>query len=165
MSALSAHRRTVIAHATVCLFLGCGFLWFAGRSLVSPGTPGPISPYHTTDKYFAGLLKTRLGSQRLMQVLGALPANEPVAVLFRAGEDEDIFLAYLVAYFAWPRVAQPVPLRGDDFLQQADALHAQPFSAIFFCGVKPPPALQQTVRIGDGLVLEVRSAKSEVVAP
>ena len=160
--AVSKHTSfPLIAHTTLCVLLGCGFLWFAAWEVVQLGRSGPVSPFHTTDKYLDFLIGNRGGSERLTQLMAALPRDEPVAVVYRDGEDGDTLLAYLVAYFAWPREAQAVPIRGDNFINQAQLLRARPYSGIFFCGIKPPSSLQRTVSIGNGLVLAPRAAIPE----
>jgi hypothetical protein len=125
---------------------------------VTVGKFGPAAPFHTTNLYLNFLVGDPAGSEHLLKALAALPEKEPVAVIFREANDSDTLLAYLVAYFAWPRPIKSLPIDRDNAGSQMQALRATPLSAAFFCGVKPPPHIQSIVRIGDGLAMARRLA-------
>ncbi len=136
-------------------FLGLGWspIWEVARSK----NIGHVLPFHSTNSYFLTLTSMPDGSERLLRVLSTLPKDEAVAVVYREREESDIFLAFMVAYFSWPRPARTVAVDRSNVIARLDALDVEPLSAIFYCGMPARPSDRFTLRIGDGLNMEPRA--------
>ncbi|MEP6821669.1 MAG: hypothetical protein ABI946_04895 [Chthoniobacterales bacterium] len=143
-------------HTTVCVILAGAYLrcgWSPIWEVAPAKHFGPILPFHSTNSYFLTLTSRPDGSERLMRVLSGLA----IAVIYREGEESDIFLAFMVAYFAWPREARAVPVDRSNVIARLDALDSESLSAVFYCGMAARPSNRPIVRIGDGLIMEPRS--------
>ncbi len=148
---------SLIGHNAICAIAAATFVWIAARHVVLFGTFGPVEPFHTTNRYLASTIHSRAGSERLLEVFQSLPEKEPVAVMYREDEQVDTFIAFTVIYLAWPRKVQSFPLRRENLASQMQALAAAPISAVFFCGVEPPPGTEPLFRVGQGLSLSSRT--------
>jgi hypothetical protein len=126
---------------------------------------GPILQYHTTNIYMVALLKVRDGPERLLKVFSALPPKRPIAVVLPEGNEENIFVSYVVSYFAWPREVHFVPVKRANAIRQLESLDRASLAAIFFCGINPPAAMQPVIRIGSGLVMVPTSTTMEASVP
>lgn len=144
------------ARRIFCALGAAVFLWFSApivwRSL-GPHPFGSIAPYHTTDPYFLALLNLPSGSQRLIRSCADLPLDRPVSVNYREGNDESLFVAYLVSYFAWPRETRLIPVNRENALARPRELDRATQAAIFFCDLPPPPASAPVISIGNKLVM------------
>lgn len=147
----------LIAHGAVCIVLGCVFLWYGASEAVRVGNLGPVTAFHTTDKYMKVVVGDPAGSEHLLQAINALPEDEAVAVIFREQNDADTLLAYLVTYFAWPRPVISVPIDHVYVNGQRPTPLPDQWSARFFCGVTPPANLEPRIQIGDGLTIVPRA--------
>ena len=158
----------LIRHAIVCAVLSGAFLIMAvpqvGEALRGT-TFGPALPYQTTNSYLSVLCKVSDGSERLQQALDALPPKRPVAVILPDGIEENIFVSYVVSYFAWPREVHFVPVNRANAEHQLQALDRAELAAIFFSGMNPPSGLQPVLRIGAGLVMFPTFSLTEQNAP
>ena len=144
---------SLIAHAAVCVVLGCVFLWLAIFQIGLGGQFGPILPFHTTNSYLLETIGVNAGSETILNILARLPADQPIAIVYREDEDTDSFIALAVMYFAWPRSVQSFPVRHDNAARQLQALKTAPVSASFFCGVPPPTNTDRLLRISDSLAV------------
>lgn len=111
------------------------------------------------------LLKVHNGSERLLQAFSALPPKAPVAVILPDGNEESIFLGYIVSYFAWPREVRFVPATRANAAEQLRSLDRTSLGAIFFCGIDPPTGMQPVVPIGSHLVMIPTAAMPELFVP
>ena len=152
---VTLHTAACGALALVFLGLSVPKVWAAAATWKF----GPMLPFHTTNSYLAGLINNRAGSERIMVMLGALPKNEPLAVVYREGNETDIFLWFMVSYFALPRPVRSVPIRRENAGAELEALRKSQLAAIVFCGVDAPPGMENLVTIGDGLVFAVDPAR------
>ncbi|MDQ6656166.1 MAG: hypothetical protein M3Y80_10170 [Verrucomicrobiota bacterium] len=112
---------------------------------------GPVLPFHTTNSHLVGLMKSQAGSERIGEVLATIPTDQSLAVVYRDANETDIFLAFVVAYFAWPRTVRSVPIRRENAASELQELRSS-HMPIIFCGVDPPPGLPHLIRIGDRMV-------------
>lgn len=146
-----------IGHSAICAISAAAFVYIAAKYVVFSGEFGPIVPFHSTDRFLASTIHSRAGSERLLEVFASLPEKEPIAVMYRDGEEIDMFVAYAVIYFAWPRKVQVFPITRGNLNSQMQALAGAPVSAVFFCGLEPPPGTEPLFRIGQGLSLSSRT--------
>ena len=151
-------RLSLIGHWTVCAIAVAAFVGVAAEHVALSGKFGPIQPFHTTNSYLATAINSRAGSERLLEVFALLPEKEPVAVIYRDDEEVDTFIAFAVIYFAWPRKVEAFPVRQGNLTSQVQALASAPVSAVFFCGMEPPPGTASLFRLGNGLSLSRRTA-------
>lgn len=137
--------------ALVCayLFLGAPRVWEAIRELHF----GPARSYHTTDGYLRALLQISDGSERIQRVFAALPPRRPVAVLYPEGNEEAIFLNYVLGYFAWPREVQSIAVTRANAAARLRALDRHSLGVIFFCELPPPPREELQLQIGSRIVM------------
>jgi hypothetical protein len=148
----------LIGHSVICAIAVAVFVCVAARHVVLSGQFGPVAPFHSTNRYLASTIHSRAGSERLLEVFALLPEKEPVAVMYRDGEEIDMFVAYAVIYFAWPRKVQAFPVQRANRASQMQALADAPVSAAFFCGMEPPPGTEPLFHLGKGLALSPRTA-------
>ena len=134
----------LISHTATCVILVCIFLFYGASEVVRVGKVGPIAPFHTTNRYFDFVAGDPDGSEHLLTAFRDLPDRDPVAVVFSEVSDSDTLLAYLVTYFAWPRPVTSLPTEHHDLKSQVRIARADHVSAVFFCGVTPPPNVQFT---------------------
>ena len=120
------------------------------------GKLGPITPYHTTDRYLDLVLRDTAGSEHVIQALATLPEKEPIAVVYRVDGTTDTLLAYIVTYFAWPRPVKSIAIDNHNVASQMQTLHDAQITAAFFCGLNPPPGVEPLVQIGKGLAMAPR---------
>ena len=142
-----------IGHSAACAIAAAVFVCVAARHVVLSGEFGPVTPFHSTNRHLASTIHSRAGSERLLQVFASLPDKEPVAVMYRDDETIDTFVAFTVTYFAWPRKVQAFPIKRGILTSHMQAAAAVPVSAVFFCGVEPPPGTEPLFHIGEGLSL------------
>jgi len=145
----------LVWHTLVCAGLGCAFLiisvprvWEACRV----GAARPVTPYHTTD-YFLSALVGPGGSERLIHVFAALPAQAPVAAVVLEGDWRSILAGYILNYFGWPREVRVIAVNRENARSQLQALDRASLAAIFFCGITPPADMQPALRLGNDLVI------------
>ncbi len=138
------------------LFLGAPRVWEAVRE----SHFGPALPYHTTNSYLLSLLKISDGSERLLRVFAALPTSRPVAVILPEGNDDAIFLEYVLSYFAWPREVQSIAVTRANARARLQSLDRDSLGAIFFCKLPPPPELGPRLQIGSSIVMVPLSPKT-----
>jgi hypothetical protein len=151
-------RLSLIGHGAACTIAVAAFVCIAAKHVALTGKFGPMLPFHTTNSYLATAINSRAGSERLLEVFAVLPEKEPVAVIYRDDEEVDTFIAFAVVYFAWPRKVEAFPVRRENLTSQMQALADAPVSAVFFCGVEPPPGTAPLFRVGNGLSLSRRTA-------
>lgn len=140
----------LIAHVGTCVVLGCVFLFYGASEVVRFGKIGPIAPFHTTDKYLDFLIND--SSEHLLKAFTRLSEDEPVEVVYSETSDSATLLAYLVAYFSWPRPVKSLQIEHCGFHCQSQTAQAEHVSAVFFCGIDPPPSVPFD-SIGQGLVM------------
>jgi hypothetical protein len=116
-------------------------------------------PFHTTNNYLSVAIKSNAASERILELFSPLPANQPIAIVYREDNEMDSFIAYAVMYFAWPRPVESFPIRRNNAARQIEALAAAPVSASFFCGVLPPPKTARLVRISGNLAVALRTPR------
>lgn len=148
------------AHYVVCGALICVFVWFGAIQMSGSAKPGPISPFHTTNRYLHPVISDPAGSEHLLQFLATLPEKEPLAVIYREDSATDTMLAYVVTYFAWPRPVKSLPIDRFNVAAQLAALRVSKVSATIYCGVNPPRDSESIVRIGTGLSIVPRQISS-----
>lgn len=151
-------RFSLIGHSAVCAIAAAAFVGVAAKHVALSGKFGPMVPFHTTNSYLATAINSRAGSERLLEVFASLPEKEPVAVIYRDEEEVDTFIAFAVIYFAWPRKVQEFQVGRENLASQMQALAEAPVSAIFFCGMEPPPGTAPLFRVGNRLSLSRRTA-------
>jgi hypothetical protein len=118
-----------------------------------------ITPNHSSDYFLTPLLGAPGGSERLTKAFASLPTNTPVAAIIPDGDVESNFTAYLLTYIAWPREVQLVAVNRENASARLEALGRDSLSAVFFCGVAPPAALEPAIRLGRNLVVVPRAPK------
>jgi hypothetical protein len=152
----------LICHSAVCTLLAGAFLfvsvppiWSALRAF----SFGPALPFQSTNRYMAKIMGVQNGSELLTRAFSALPAERPVLVVSREGNDESILLGYLVNYFAFPREARSLTIDGGTDLEtELQKIERSSLGAIFFCGIDPPAGLQPAIALGQQLVIVPTSA-------
>ena len=137
------------------MLAGCAFVGTSAPRVWNScrGGVGPVTPFHTTDYFLSALLGTPGGSEHLLHAFSALPENRPVAVFVPDGDWANTFTAYILAYFGWPREVRLIAVKRENAWEQLQALDQTSLSAIFFCGIEPPAALQPVIRLGTDLVV------------
>lgn len=154
----------VTVHAAACTILACAFLWGGASEAGRVGTAGIGGSFHTTDRYLSTLTNDPEGSEHLAQALAKLPEDKPIAVVFREGNVDEIFLSDLVSYFSWPREVRWVGVNRSNAAAQQQMLATTDVSAIAFCGLAPLPWTETLTRVGDRLVV-ARAPHSVITAP
>ncbi len=147
-------------HFAVCAILAGAFLWIGGPPIWAVAREkhfGPVLPFHSTNTYLNSLTSRSDGSEQLLRLLAGLPQDQAIAVVYREGDESGIFLSYIVAYFAWPRVTRAVPVQRVNAMARVNALDAEALSAVFYCGMPARPSARLTIPIGQGFTMEPRS--------
>ena len=150
-------RSPRLALHTICLvMLGCAYLVVSLPRLaqtVKEGTVHQSTPFQTSDTYIYASAEIPDGSRLLLDLLGSLPIDKPVAIVVKADSPESGVLQMLITYFAWPREVKLITNRTPDPSRKGDPIDPRSFSAVAFCGVVPPASMGPGVRLGPHAVL------------
>lgn len=122
-------------------------------------------PYHTTNSYMVSLLGVQNGSEQIVRAFSALPRDKPAAVVVVRGDEESIFLGYLVSYFAWPREVRTIEVTSNTVADRLKSFDRTAVSAIIFCGTNALPEMTPVLPIGSRLLMVPTLSNSDVTGP
>ena len=141
---LAAHRLFWTVLATALLFTSGPRIF---RALVADSF-GPIERFYSTDNYLGGITGASKPSQKIVEILTALPPQKPILIIVREKDEPGYFLGMTVAYLAWPRTVQIHALSGGSCDAMLAKVNPASLAAVVFCRVQQPAWVPAGTRIG-----------------
>ncbi len=163
----SRDRRLSIPRLLLCLGVFAAMIGSTlgplRRGLGGPA-PGSIDPFYSTDAYLQAITGAPNGSQRVLDVMAALPREKPLLIFMRDRDAASSLLGMTLAYLSWPGDVRFEMIRGNACDRQLGAVAPDSVAAVAFCDLPAPTWIQGGIRLGSNsqlYPLEFANEKSQ----
>jgi hypothetical protein len=138
-------RRSICA-GVVAILIGSGAPPVK-RALAGP-FPDRIDAFHSTNVYLQAITESAHASERIVDILGALPPGKPLLIFERAKDPGSSMLGMALAYLAWPREVRFETANGGHCDEQLAKVPPGSVSGVAFCDLPSPAWVPGGFRLG-----------------
>jgi hypothetical protein len=117
------------------------------RALAGP-FPDQIDAFHSSNAYLQAVTGSAHASERIIDVMSALPADKPLLIFEREKDSSSSLLGMALAYLAWPHEVRFETANGGHCDEQLARVAPTSVSAVAFCDLPSPAWVPGGLRLG-----------------